>query len=252
MVNSMCGIQKRVGGAGLVCALLSIAAAVDAQSNSPSIDASGQPANQSQSATMVLEPGDVYLNGSRVYALVGKTGFGHEHGVMGGLLSGHLALDSQQNAGQLTFDLRSFYADSDAARQYVGLAGSTAVGTQQEVNANMLGGAVLDTVRFPTATFDAVSAVRLPQPSSHGLPQYDVAGNLTFHGVTRPIHVIAEAEERPGWVHLRGGFSLVQSQFGIQPFTKAFGAVGVADEVKVYGDLWIARDRQVIAAAGAR
>ena len=50
-------------------------------------------------------------------------------------------------------------------------------------------------------------------------------------------------------MHLRGGFTLLQSQFGITPFTKAFGAVGVADELKVYGDLWVANQRQVVAAA---
>jgi hypothetical protein len=72
-----------------------------------------------------------------------------------------------------------------------------------------------------------------------------------LHGVTRPIQVVAEAEEQKGWLHLRGGFTMLQSQFGITPFTKAFGAVGVADELKVYGDLWFARERQEVVAAAA-
>jgi polyisoprenoid-binding protein YceI len=202
-------------------------------------------------ATTVLEPGDVYLPGSRVYAFVGKTGFGHEHGVMGQLLASKLQLDATQDAGQLVFDMRSFAADSDAARKYVGLAESTPVTTQREVNANMLGTAVLDAGRFPTASFAVRSVSKLPQPGPRGLVQYQLQGDFTLHGVTRPIQVVAEAEEQSGWVHLRGGFSLLQSQFGITPFSKAFGAVGVADEVKVYGDLWIARQRQSVAAAAA-
>jgi hypothetical protein len=42
-------------------------------------------------------------------------------------------------------------------------------------------------------------------------------------------------------VHLRGRFSLVQSQFGITPYSTALGAIGVADELKVWGDLWVVK-----------
>lgn len=209
-------------------------------------------AGQVSSATMVYEPGDVYLAGSRVYAFVGKTGFGHEHGVVGQLLSSKLQLDAAQNAGRLDFDLRTFTADGDAARKYVGLEGTTPPTTQQEVNTNMLGAAVLDVAHYPTASFVVHSAQRLPQPSQRGLMQYQLDGDFTFHGVTRPLQIVTEAEEQGGWTHLRGGFRLVQSQFGITPFSKAFGAVGVADEVKVYGDLWIAKQRQEVAATAAR
>jgi hypothetical protein len=207
--------------------------------------------SQSAVASTVLEPGDVYLPGSRVYAFVGKTGFGHEHGVMGQLLASKLRLDATQDAGQLIFDMRSFAADSDAARKYVGLAETTPDATQREVNANMLGSAVLDSARFPTASFAVRSITKSSQVGARGLPQYQLQGDFTLHGVTHPLQVVAEAEEQKGWVHLRGGFLLLQSTYGITPFTKAFGVVGVADEVKVYGDLWIARERQVVAAAPA-
>jgi polyisoprenoid-binding protein YceI len=85
----------------------------------------------------------------------------------------------------------------------------------------------------------------LPQPGAHGLPQYQLAGDFTLHGVTRPIQVLAEAEEKPPWIHLRGGFSMQQTQFGIEPFSKAFGAVGVTDQLNVWGDLWLAKERHV-------
>lgn len=233
----------------IICGTAAAQFALQQQAANPSPAAQAQP--QAAAATNTLEPGDVYLPGSRVYAFVSKTGFGHEHGVMGQLMPSKLRLDAAQDAGLLVFDMRSFAADSDTARKYVGLDGSTPAATQQEVNANMLGAAVLDTARYPTASFAVRTVTRLPQPSPRGLPQYELAGDFTLHGVARPIRVLAEAEEQGGWVHLRGGFSLVQSQFGITPFTKAFGAVGVADEVKVYGDLWIARARQAVAATAA-
>ena len=87
-------------------------------------------------------------------------------------------------------------------------------------------------------------------PGLTGLPQYQLDGDFTLHGVARPI---AGGRRSGGAARLdsisAAAFSLVQSQFGITPFTKAFGAVGVADEVKVFGDLWIASQRQEVAAA---
>lgn len=244
-----CGLMAIAAGPLLA---LAVAADVEAQSAGVANATPVAAAASSAPATTVLEPGEVYLAGSRVYAFVGKTGFGHEHGVIGQLLPSKLQLDATENAGRLDFDLRTFSADADVARKYVGLEGTTPATTQQEVNANMLGAAVLDVAHFPTASFVVRSAQRLPQPSQRGLVQYQLDGDFTFHGVTRPLQLVAESEEQGGWTHLRGGFRLVQSQFGITPFSKAFGAVGVADEVKVYGDLWIAKQRQEVATSAAR
>lgn len=193
----------------------------------------------------VYEVGDVYLPGSRVYVFVGKTGFGHEHGVVGQIKQGRINLDAARDAGGLVFDMASFAADTPDARKYVGLQTPTDASTQQQVNANMRGPAVLDVARLPTASFSVKEIVKLPQPSQRGLPQYQFNGDFSLHGVSRPIQVIAEAEEQNGWMHLRGNFSMLQSQFGITPFTKAFGAIGVADQLRVWGDLWIAKQRHV-------
>jgi hypothetical protein len=56
-------------------------------------------------------PGDVDLAGSRVYVFVGKTGLGHDHAVIGKLVSGSVRLDAAEDAGQLVFDMRSFLAE---------------------------------------------------------------------------------------------------------------------------------------------
>lgn len=214
----------------------------------------GQQAATSTSApaqAQTLEAGDVYLSSSRVYVSVGKTGFGHEHAVVGQLSQGRLRLDVPQNSGQLVFDMRTFAADTDAARQVIGLEGTTDASTQQQVNANMLGPDVLDVAHYPTAAFNVRTVTRLPQPNARGLTQYQLDGDLTLHGVSQPIRIVAEAEERNQWIHLRGGFNLVQTHFGITPFSKAFGAIGVADQLTVWGDLWLSKERQVVTPAAA-
>lgn len=202
-------------------------------------------ASPTAAAQHVYEAGDVFLAGSRVYVFVGKTGLGHEHGVVGLLKEGRLDLAAARDAGVLVFDMASFAADSSDARKYVGLEGTTDATTQQQVNANMQGAYVLDAAKHPTATFVVKQVAKLDKPSQRNLPQYVLTGEFTLHGVTRPIQVVADTEEQGGWLHLRGGFKMLQSQWGIKPFTKAFGAIGVTDELSVWGDLWIANQRQM-------
>ncbi|MCA9103602.1 MAG: YceI family protein [Planctomycetales bacterium] len=184
--------------------------------------------------------GDFYLEGSRVYVHVGKTGFGHDHAIIGNIKEASLHLGAEQSAGEIVFDMKSFQADTDAARKYIGLEGTTDASTQQQVNANMLGPSVLDVNRFPTATFRINSAKPHSATSSRGLPQYELSGDFTLHGVTRPIRFLADVEMSNGWQHLRGGFTLLQTDYQITPFSKAFGAVGVTNQLSIWGDVWVA------------
>ena len=188
-----------------------------------------------------LQPGDIELQSSRVYCFVGKTGFGHEHAIEGTLNSGAIRLGATDKAGKFEFDLRSFQADTQAARTYIGLAGATDAGTVKKVQTNMLGPEVLDTARFPTALFE-ISAARKhvsKTPPATG-QEYLIEGDITLHGVKRPMKFVALAESAEGWTHLRGRFAIRQTDFGIKPFTAALGAVGITNELTIYGDLWVA------------
>lgn len=174
---------------------------------------------------------------SRTYIRVGKTGLGHEHGVEGRIKSGTLKLGSSSGAGEIVFDTTSFQADTPTARQYVGLQGTTDADTQRQVNANMLGADVLDVRSYPTATFTVHSIQPL---SAKGVAtQYRLDGDFTLHGKTRKLSVVAEATPMSGQIRLRGGFDILQSDYGITPYSKAFGAIGVADRLTIWGDLWI-------------
>ncbi|MEY3460307.1 MAG: hypothetical protein RL215_3464 [Planctomycetota bacterium] len=174
---------------------------------------------------------------SRVYVFVGKTGLGHNHGVEGKLKSGALRLEGEDAGGELVFDVASFDADTDAARRYVGLSGSTDASTRQQVNANMKGADVLDVRRYPTAKFAVSGVKRTGKQSREGHPLFELSGQFTLHGQTRPLKLEAAAEERDGAIRLRGNFNILQTQYGIRPYSKAFGAVGVADRLTIYGDI---------------
>lgn len=217
--------KQRLAAVALV---LFVATQCDAQQRSARADAPNYSA------------GDVHLPLSHVYARVGKTGFGHEHGVIGSLQSGRLALGATENAGELVFDMTSFVADNEVARRFVGLDGTSSESTQRQVNDNMLGAAVLNVVRFPTARYRIDSAIEEPSTGPSPTRRYRLTGEFTLHSTTRPLTLLAEVDSKNGWNRVRGSFRLKQSDFGIKPFTKAFGAVGVADEMTVWGELWVA------------
>ncbi len=194
----------------------------------------------------VLLPGEVHPGNTRIYVHVFKAGsLGHEHAVVGRVKEGVIHLGATHDAGHVDADLTSFVADVDYARKLLGLPGETDADTQKKVNANMLGEEVLNVLRFPTARGDITSARLLPQPSANGLPQYLLEGELTLHGVTKKMSVVAEAAEQNGWVRLRGHVSLKQSDFGMQPYTAMLGAIGVADQLELYGEAYIVKEGNI-------
>ena len=196
-----------------------------------------------QDTAAQVKSGDLELENSRVYVRVGKVGLGHEHGASCKLKSGALHLDKPDASGsygKLVFDMTSFEADSDASRKYVGLEGSTDEATRKQVNENLLGKDVLDIEKYPTATFEAKRITKLDELSKRGLPKYKFEGDFTLHGTTKPLEFAADVEVVKGWNHLRGGFAILQSVYGIKPYSKMLGAVGVSDRLLIYGDLIVA------------
>lgn len=189
-----------------------------------------------------LLPGQLDPNNTRIYVHVFKTGMGHEHAVVGMIKEGVIHLGATQNAGRVVADLGSFVADPDYARKLLGLPGPSDPDTQAKVTANMRGGDVLNVALFPTATGTVTSARLLPQPSPAGLPQYLLEGELSLHGVAKRMSVVAEALEQNGWIRLRGHVTLRQSDFGMQPYTAMLGAIGVADQLDIYGEGYLVKE----------
>jgi polyisoprenoid-binding protein YceI len=85
----------------------------------------------------------------------------------------------------------------------------------------------LETARYPNATF--TSRFTPKQTASAG-DVADVSGELTLHGSTRPLalKVSVAGEDR-----YSGSTTIVQSDFGIRPYTGFFGALKVRDAVDV-------------------
>jgi polyisoprenoid-binding protein YceI len=185
-----------------------------------------------------LAPGDINVEVSRVYILVDKTGFGHQHAIEGRLTEGKLQV-AGRSAGRMVFDLQSFKADTDAARRYVGLKGEFDKKTQTDVTDNMHGTDVLDVAQFGTAIFAIDNFQPLEERAKDGKTRYRLDGQFKLHGVKHQLRFLAEGNEDHGYLHLKGSFRMRQTDYKITPFKKALGAVGVADVLTVHGDIWV-------------
>ena len=61
-----------------------------------------------------------------------------------------------------------------------------------------------------------------------------------MHGVTKPITIDVQAETVDQQLRLHGSFDILQSDYGIKPYTKLLGTIGVADRLTILGDVWLA------------
>ncbi len=83
-------------------------------------------------------------------------------------------------------------------------------------------GKILNTAQHPTITFRSRRV-----DGSAG--SFTCDGELTIMGVTRPVLV----EGRVADGRVVGGASVVQSRWGIRPYSAFFGALKLSDEVKI-------------------
>lgn len=81
----------------------------------------------------------------------------------------------------------------------------------------------LETEQFPTATFTLTSPIVIGSIPTEGTPvQTTATGNLTLHGVTRPITIAVEGMLTGGRVVVVGSTEIVFADFGIaQPRSAA-------------------------------
>lgn len=98
-------------------------------------------------------------------------------------------------------------------------------GDRAEILKN-LRGKVLHTAAHPTITFSSTSVQGTPE-------SFTVEGDLTIMGVTRPVTVRGQVSGD----RLTGGATVVQSRWGIKPYSALFGQLRVADPVEIEFDL---------------
>jgi polyisoprenoid-binding protein YceI len=138
--------------------------------------------------------------------------FGHNHEIRAPIASGSIDT-SGSGSVRLKVD----------ARAMVVLDEDLEADKRVEVQRRMEGAEVLDTARFPEIEFVSHKV------EASGEDAYRVTGDLTLHGVTRPV-VVNVKKQNGRYV---GTATVKQTEFGIKPVTAGGGTVKVKDPVEV-------------------
>jgi len=89
----------------------------------------------------------------------------------------------------------------------------------------------LQTDEFPTATFTLTQPVDIPATALAGTAsEVTLVGDLTLHGVTKPVQIPAQAVLADGQVQVSGSLSFSLSDFGITTPNVGGFIVSIADE----------------------
>ncbi len=94
---------------------------------------------------------------------------------------------------------------------------------------------VLAVARYPQITFRSTQITG--RQTGAGAAYVQVTGELTLHGVTRPIRFEAETQRQGQQLRATGAFSVRQTDFNIKPVTVAGGTIKVKDEVSLNFDV---------------
>jgi len=110
---------------------------------------------------------------------------------------------------------------------------------RQEMESTM-NNSVLETAKYPEIVFatTSVSASRLGE----GRYQANLNGNLTLHGITRPVTIPTQVTLMGDMLRAGGEFSLLQTNFGIKLVSVAGGTLKLKDELKFSFDIVARRE----------
>ncbi|MGA8118096.1 MAG: YceI family protein [Actinocatenispora sp.] len=170
----------------------------------------------------------------------GRYRFGGEHGQLVlhtsrtglGRKAGHdLAIEATRWSGETTVGDTH---DVQVAVEIDGLEVRTGSGglkpltdhDRREIRRTLRGEKLLAANVQPTITFHATEV-------SGTSDRFELTGDLTVAGTTRPVTVRGSVSDTG---RVRGTATIVQSRWGIKPYTAFFGALRLADEVEIEFD----------------
>ena len=168
---------------------------------------------------------------SRVNVHVGRSGLfgfaGHEHDVVGHPAAGEVVADEED------FARSTVWLEFAAGELRVSGEGEPAEDVPK-VQAKMAGPEVLDVARFPKVSFKSSSVSA--KPAGAGGWDVQVSGDLTLHGVTRPVALALRVTRSGDALTASGGTTIRHTDFGMKPVSVA-GVVKVKNELTLKFDI---------------
>jgi polyisoprenoid-binding protein YceI len=163
-----------------------------------------------------LSPGDGIFVGYRVQEQfagdsIEKTAVGRTIGVTGTMtISG-----GEVTAATIEADLTRLESDQFQRDDYLRVSG-------------------LETDTYGTATFTLTEPIALPAEIPAGQPfQVTAVGDLTLHGVTRPVELPLQAQWDGKVIDIAGGVTITLADYGIAPPSNSITSVADSGEIEL-------------------
>ena len=154
--------------------------------------------------------------------------FGHPHVLGGPVLSGRVVLAEAwtDSALELSIRVADLVLDKPDWRIAEGFPPELPEGAIEETRENLLSAAVLDVANHPNIEIRSLSLIG---------PEFqpDLTVRITLRGESRDLTVPVSLVLNGDTLIATGRFALLQSDFGMEPFSALGGALAVGDELLV-------------------
>jgi len=154
------------------------------------------------------------------------SGFAHNHIVMAREFSGAVEFDEfDPTRFKISVEVptNSIASDLPEIRRKYGME-ELSHKNWIEINKTMRSSSQLDIEKYPLVSFISDS-LRIIEGE-----RFEITGEFSLHGVTKLIVVPVTISVENGILKLQGGFSFLQSDYNIKPFSGALGTVRNKDE----------------------
>lgn len=165
-----------------------------------------------------------------VYRKGNLSRLGHDHVISAGNISGRLLLADNIASSELDLSIPvlSLVVDDPAVRQQAGLESDSQPAEKDiaSTRRGMLGARVLNAERFGVVKAQAKVA-------GGTLPELELDLIVSIRGVEQQYRSPVKVEKTTERITASGSFKILQSDFGMQPFSVLAGALAVKDELKI-------------------
>ncbi|MEA2079397.1 MAG: YceI family protein [Pseudomonadota bacterium] len=165
-----------------------------------------------------------------VYRKGNLSRLGHDHVILASKPSGSILLADTIGESELdlSIPLTSLVVDDPEVRQRAGLKSDSQPSEKdrESTRRGMLGPKVLDAERFGSVKVHA-------KVVGGAFPELELDVTMSIHGVEQQFRSPVKLEKTAERLTASGSFQILQSDFGIKPFSVLAGALAVKDEVKI-------------------
>jgi len=156
----------------------------------------------------------------------------HDHAIQAVGWSGKGTWDAEDYNNcniSISVPVNNLQVDTPEIRKLAGIEGTISESMRKDVKKHMLSDIQLNADKYPMITFQSTSC----EDSGETM---NLKGNFTIHGTTKVISIpvtVSDSDE----LSLKGSFLIKGTDYGIEPYSAMFGAVGNNDEMKITFDL---------------